>query len=154
MTTPGITSGVVERVKPLELRPNVVWRFEGVLGAGSTITTPIFDVVADGNPLNEVELASFAIVRIPTPRLRIYVGLPSPAGATNPGGVLNAFEVIDNGGLSNPYTYYVQPVSGSGASTFRYSLMGRRCQFRLANTPLGPGAAQVQTYFFYIVSEG
>jgi hypothetical protein len=154
MATPNLTSGVLERNKPLAVRSNVVWRFEGSLAAGASITTPIFDVVIDGFPLNQVEVGTAAVVRIPSPYLRIVVVMPTSSGNGNPGGVLNVSHISDTGSPQSPFTLYCQPRSGSGANVYGYEVIGRRCQFTLANTPLGLSAALLQQYFFEIVSEG
>ncbi len=158
MPTPNLTSGVTERNKPQNYsRPHVVWRFEGSLGAGSSITTPIFDVVPDGRPLTEIEVAQgvgIRLVRVPSPYFRIVVVMPTGSGSNNPGGRLNVNHIQDSGGTQSPFTYYVQARSGSGANVYRYECIGRRCQFRLANSPLGPVAALVQTYQCEILVEG
>lgn len=153
MATPNITSGVVERNKPIVYRSNVVHRAEVTLNAGSSFTTPIFDVVGDGRPFNEIEIGSASVVRVPSPYFRIVVG-NGPAGGNNPGAVLNVFHLGDAGTQFSPFTYYVQPRSGNGMCVFRYECIGRRCQFRLANSPLGPVAALVQGYVLEIVVEG
>lgn len=153
MATPNITSGVVERNKPIGIRPNVVWRWESSLGAGASITTPRFDVVPDGNPFTEVESGG-TIVRVPSPYARIMVGLGTGAGSNNPGLVLSVFHLLDVATQLNPFTYYVQPRSGAGCAFFRYQVIGRRCQFTLANSPLGPVAALAQTLQLEIVFEG
>lgn len=153
MATPNITAGVVERNKPIVYRSNVVHRFEATLGAGASFTTPIFDVIGDGRPFTEIEIGSAAVIRVPSPFFRIAVS-NDVASAANPGGLLNVFHLIDTGGQVNPFTYYLQPRSGSGICVFRYECVGRRCQFRLLNSPLGPVAALVQTYRLEIVVEG
>lgn len=153
MATPNITAGVTERNKPLVYRSNVVFRYENTLGVGNSFTTPIFDVVCDGRPFSEVEIGTAAIVRVPSPYFRIAVGLTGAAG-NNPGGVLNVFHLQDAGTQANPFTYYVQPRAGTGMNVYRYECIGRRCQFRLANTPLGPVAALSQAFQLEIVVEG
>jgi len=154
MATPGITSGVTERNKPISIRPSVAYRFENSLAAGASITTPIFDVVSDGRPLNEIEIGSAAIVRVPSPFFRICVAMPSGASSNNPGGRLQVFNIVDSGAQGSPFTYYVQPRAGSGANFYSFDCIGRRCQFRLQNTPLGFVAALVQVYQLEIVVEG
>ncbi len=154
MATPNLTAGVFERNKPLTYRPNTIWRFEGSLGAGAAITTPIFDVIGDGRPLTELELLGSRVVRVPSPFFRIVVAMPTGSAANNPGAQLQVFHILDSGSQASPFTYYVQARSGTGANLYRYECIGRRCQFRLQNTPLGPVAALVQTYQCEIMCEG
>lgn len=158
MATPNLTSGIVERNKPQNYsRPHVVWRFEGVLNAGSSISTPVFDTVPDGRPLTEIEVAQgigIRLVRVASAYFRIAVVMPSGSGSNNPGGRLQVFHIADAGGQGSPFTFYVQPRSGSGANFYRYHCIGRRCQFRLQNVPLGPVAALNQTYQCEITVEG
>lgn len=157
MATPGIGSGVVERVKPQRTRKNVCWRLEASLGAASSVFTPVFDCVADGRPLSETELAATAgsgLVVVPSPHFFVTVVMPTAAGSTNPGARLQVFAISDTGGQDSPFTWYVQPRSGTGAHFYRYTMTGRRCQFRILNTPLGPVAAAVQTFKMTVVNEG
>lgn len=162
MTTPNIGSGVTERNKPVSRAPSVVYRREQSLSRGSTITTPIFDLGADGWPLNDAELAGLgglSVVRIPSPYMRVVITSSIGAGATNPGGLLNILEISDAGGFGLPFTYYIQPRRSSatamqGCNVYRYTMVGRRCVFQLQNFPLGKVLGLAQTYRLEIVSEG
>jgi len=148
MATPNLTSGVLERGKPMTRPGHLVWRFEGVLGAGSTITTPIFDVVPDGQSLTEIEIGAFAVVRVPSRRFGIAV-----LSQTTPNMRLTLQLIQDNG---NPQPYrvvFVPTVEGVEVQLYEFLCPGRRCQFRLANSPLGTGAGQGSDTRFEVTSE-
>ena len=148
MATPNLTSGVVERGKPLAYPSHVVWRFEGVLGAASTITTPIFDVVQDGNPLTEVEIGAFNVVKVPSRRFGIAVLVQ-----TTPNMQLTLQLIQDNGNPQPLRVLFVPNVDGVEVQLFEFLCPGRRCQFRLANSPLGTGAAAGSDTRFEVTSE-
>jgi hypothetical protein len=148
MATPNLTSGVVERGKRFAYPSHLVWRFEGVLGAGSTITTPIFDIVPDGQSLTEVEIGAFAVVRVPSRRFGIAV-----LSQTTPNMRLTCQLIQDNG---NPQPYrvvFIPTVDGVEVQLMEFLCPGRRCQFRLANTPLGTGAAAGSDTRFEVTCE-
>src|SRR5258708_32767004 len=71
MATPNLDAGVIERGKPFAWPSHLVWRFEAVLGAGSSITSPIFGIVQDGRPLTEIEVGALSGVKVPGPPLRL-----------------------------------------------------------------------------------
>jgi len=124
--------------------------------------TPIFDVGADGRPFNEAELAAlggFSVVRIPSPHMRVVVTASAGVGPNNPGGLLLILEMNDAGTFGLPFTFYIQPrrISATlqlGCNAFRYTMIGRRCLFQVANIPLGKVLGLSQTYRLEIVSEG
>jgi len=149
MTTPTITSGVLERVKPLTLRPHVVFRFESVLNAGNSITTPIFDTVGDGRPLTEVEVGGSSVIRVASRIFTLCVVIN-----TTPGMRINCFQISDNGGQQSSNQLYVPLKDGGGDNYYRYECIGRRCQFRLVNSPLGTVAGAGSSTFFEVVCEG
>lgn len=148
MATPNLTSGVLERGKPFSYPSHVTWRFEGVLGAGSTITTPIFEIVPDGQPLTEIEVGAFAVVKVPSRRFGIAVLLQ-----TTPNMKLTLQLIQDNG---NPQPYrviFVPTVDNTEVQMYEWICPGRRCQFRLANTPLGTLAGSGSDTRFEVTSE-
>jgi len=149
LTTPNLTSGVTERNKPVRYPHNVCWRFEGTLNAGTSITTPIFDVMEGGNPLNEVEVGAVNVVRVAS---RYFV--LSVLSSALPGARINVFHITDTGSQDNPFQLYVPVDGGTSNTNYRYECVGRRCQFRLQNTPLGVSAAANQVFHFEIVNEG
>lgn len=149
MANPNITSGVLERQKPIRLPGNVCWRFEGTLNAGGSITTPIFDCVGDGRPLTQAEVGSFNVVRVPS---RYFI--LSVLSSALPGARVNVFHITDAGSQDNPFQLWVPVDGGTSNTPYRYELLGRRCQFRLQNTPLGVSAAANQVFHFEIVNEG
>jgi hypothetical protein len=148
VATPALDAGVIERGKPFAWPSHLVWRFEGVLGNGSTITTPIFEIVQDGRPLTEVEVGAFAVVKVPGPRFGIAV-----LSQTTPNMRLTLQLIQDNG---NPQPYrvlFVPTVDGTEVQFYEWKCPGRRCQFRLANTPLGTLAGSGSDTRFEITSE-
>lgn len=151
MTTPNITSGVTERVKPVRLGSPVGWRFEGSLGAGATITTPIFDHVPDGQPFSQAEVAAAtgAVVRVPSK----YCVITHQHTGDNIGARLQVFHLADGAGQLSPCTLYAQGGSSGRFNRWLYELCGRRCQFRLQNTPLGTATGVAGTQFFELVWE-
>ncbi len=126
-----------------------MWRFEGSLTAGSTIFTPIFDVVPDGRPTG----SPAAFIRVASPYFRIVVVTPFGAASNNPGGRLEVFTITDIGSTRSAFRLYVQPRSGGGANVYRYESVSRRCRFQLVNATFG-GSGLTQDYQVEIVAEG
>jgi len=149
MTTPNIGSGVVERVKPVRLRSQAVFRFEAALGAGASITTPIFDCVSDGWPYTQVEVGGAALIRVASPQFHVYVMITSTVGMR-----LDIFELHDSGAQLNPVTIYVPSDGGNSYKPVKWQCPGRRCQFRLLNTPLGTLPGTTSTAVLEVVNEG
>lgn len=152
MATPGIESGVVEFAKPRRMRKSVCWRFEGQLAAGALLLSPVFDLVSDGRPYSETELGSATVVAGVSPDFVITVAC-DPAGGTNPGAQFMC-GVVEDTPASRRFHCYLQPKSGTGPQMFRWRCPGRRCIFRLLNTPLGPVPALVQTFKMTVLNVG
>lgn len=151
MTTPNLTSGVSEFVKPRRWGSAVCWRFEGSLAAGGTILTPIFDYIGDGRPFTEVEVSNAGgagVVRVPS---RFCVITHQHQGSV-PGARLQVFHLTDTAGQGSATQFYAQ--GGNKFNRWLYELCGRRCQFRLQNVPLGTATGQAGTQFLELTWEG
>lgn len=142
MATPNIGSGVIEVKKPRgEHGFATVYRFEGVIGAGSSITTPIFDVVGDGWPYNELEVGSFNVVRVSSPVFRVFVLINTTAGMR-----LTCFHVQDNGNQQTARQVYI-PLDDAQGQFVGWRAVGRRVQFRLQNSPFAVAGVNSDTRF-------
>lgn len=148
MATPALDAGVIERGKPFAYPSHAVWRFEAVLGAGSSITTPIFEIVPDGRPLTEIEVGAFSVVKVPSPNFGIAV-----LGQTTPNMRLTIQLIQDNGNAQPYRVIFVPTVEGVEVQFYQWRCPGRRCQFRLSNTPLGTLGASGSDTRFEITSE-
>ena len=149
MTTPNITSGVLERVKPMRLKAQTVFRFESTLGQSASITSPIFDCVGDGWPFTQVEVGTASVVRVASREFCMFAMITSTVGMK-----LDIFEVGDTGVIQNPQTIYLPSDGNNSPFAFRWRCPGRRCQFRLTNQPLGTAAGTNSAAFLEIVNEG
>lgn len=161
MPTPNVDSGVVERNKPLRYASNVVYRREQLMARGATIFTPVFDCLADGFPLTDLELLFLNVsqVTVPSPYLRLTVSLSVGAANGNPGGTVFVYEIQDGGTILPTLKFWVQPQHVTGApannfSTRRFEMQGRRCMFAIQNTGLGPRIPAIQTYRVEVLAEG
>lgn len=149
MTTPNIGSGVTELVKPRRWRPNLVFRFESTLGAGSSITTPIFDTVPDGFPYSEIELGGGSVIRCASKFFTVYVMITSTLAMK-----LDIFALQDNGSQLNPSTIFVPSDGNNSYKAIEWTCPGRRCQFRVINQPLGPSPGTNSALTLEVVNEG
>jgi len=149
MTTPNLSGGVNEFQKPRVLRPNVVFRFESTLNTNVSFTTPIFDCVGDGWPFNEVEDGAGAIIRVPSFHFGIYVMITTTVGMK-----LDIFALTDGAGQVNPRSIYVPSDASNSYQFFQWRCPGRRCQFRLINTPLGTVGGTNSSAILEVTNEG
>jgi hypothetical protein len=151
VTTPNITGGATESQKPRALRPNVVWRVETTLANLSTISSPIFDLLGDGFPYNELEVGAFSVVRVPGRRWSIACEITG--GSVNMR--LNIFHVQDAGSRQPQRVIYVPSLAtGVESRPYRFNQTTRRVQFRLDNSPVGTGGGILTTIVLEVVNEG
>jgi hypothetical protein len=141
MATPNITSGVAELQKPRAYPPNSVFRFESTLGNGSSITTPIFDCVGDGWPLTEIEVGAVSVVRVPSKAFGVFVQINTTAGMR-----LAIHQISDNGGQQILRQIYI-PLDDTLGQYVGWTCPGRRCQFRLLNSPFAVAGVNSSTIF-------
>jgi hypothetical protein len=137
LTTPNIATGVTERQKPNALGANVVFRFEGSLVAGAALVTPIFELVRDGFPLNQVEVGASLIVPVRSPLFRFTVFMDTTIGMQ-----LSTARIQDNGSVQTPFGIYFAHGGGAGYDyQTEYEATSRRVRFTIINSPMGGFAA-------------
>lgn len=126
MATPGISSGVLERAKPLRKKKHVCWRADILsFSTGTSIFTPIFDCVGDGRPLDELEIGTASVVVVPSIHFTITVW-------TSSGGLrIHVLDIADNGAV-DPVCLLWAPskLVSTSRGMHRYTMHGRRCKFQ------------------------